>query len=95
MDSDELFRHLRRDHFFCHFCDADGKQVYYDNYDKGLREHFKKEHYLCEEENCVNEQFTSAFRDEIDLKGNMVSRYWNERLFRNSKSVDYLMHTSF
>jgi hypothetical protein len=27
---------------------------------------------LCEEENCVNEQFTSAFRDEIDLKGNCL-----------------------
>ena len=43
--------------------------MYYDSYDKGLREHFKQEHYLCEEGDCVNEQFTSAFRDEIDLKG--------------------------
>ena len=69
VDSDALFRHLRQDHFFCHFCDADGKQVYFDSYDKGLREHFKQEHYLCEEGDCVNEQFTTAFRDEIDLKG--------------------------
>ena len=30
LDNDELFRHLRRDHFFCHFCDADGSQVYYE-----------------------------------------------------------------
>lgn len=29
MDSDELFRHLRRDHLFCHFCDADGFHQYY------------------------------------------------------------------
>ena len=29
VDDDELFRHLRRDHFFCHFCDADGIQEYY------------------------------------------------------------------
>ncbi|KAF8786720.1 E3 ubiquitin-protein ligase ZNF598 like protein [Argiope bruennichi] len=24
MDRDELFRHVRKEHFFCHFCDADG-----------------------------------------------------------------------
>jgi hypothetical protein len=29
MDNDELFRHLRRDHLFCHFCDADGFHQYY------------------------------------------------------------------
>lgn len=35
-----------------------------------LRKHFKGNHFLCEEENCVNEDFTSVFRSEIDLKGN-------------------------
>ena len=29
LDKDELFRHLRREHFFCHFCDADGVNVFY------------------------------------------------------------------
>ena len=29
-DKDELYRHLRRDHYFCHFCDADGIQEYYE-----------------------------------------------------------------
>ena len=29
VDNDELFRHLRRDHYFCHFCDADGLNQYY------------------------------------------------------------------
>lgn len=29
MDNDELFRHLRKDHLFCHFCDADGLHQYY------------------------------------------------------------------
>ena len=95
MDSDELFRHLRRDHFFCHFCDADGKQVYYDNYDKGLREHFKQEHYLCEEGDCVNEQFTSAFRDEIDLKGNFVSRVMTVIKSVPLSSCRYLMHFTY
>ena len=34
-----------------------------------MRIHFRDEHYLCEEGNCINEQFTSAFKSEIDLKG--------------------------
>ncbi|XP_071444405.1 E3 ubiquitin-protein ligase ZNF598 [Hetaerina americana] len=67
MDNDELFRHLRRDHFFCHFCDADGLHHYYSSYEC-LREHYRAEHYLCEEENCVEEKFTSVFRTDIDLK---------------------------
>lgn len=69
MDSDELFRHLRRDHLFCHFCDADGKHLYYSSYDD-LRNHFLEEHYLCEEGDCKNEKFTSVFRTDIDFKGN-------------------------
>lgn len=29
LDKDELFRHLRKDHFFCHYCDADGRNYFY------------------------------------------------------------------
>lgn len=70
-DQDELFKHLRKDHYFCHFCDADGYNFYYDQYDD-LRIHFRKEHFLCEEEDCKDEKFTSVFRSEIDLKGIIV-----------------------
>ncbi|KAI5728761.1 hypothetical protein M8J77_020695 [Diaphorina citri] len=74
MDSDELYRHLRRDHFFCHFCDADGHHYYFNEY-PDLKQHFLKEHFLCEEENCVNEQFTSVFRTEIDLKAHVATTH--------------------
>lgn len=72
VDSDELFRHLRRDHLYCHFCDADGKHEYYNSYDD-LRNHFLEEHYLCEEGECKNEKFTSVFRTDIDLKAHIAS----------------------
>lgn len=29
LDRDELFRHLRKEHYFCHFCDADGSNHFY------------------------------------------------------------------
>nr|CAD7588223.1 unnamed protein product [Timema genevievae] len=72
MDTDELYRHLRRDHLFCHFCDADGFHRYYSSYDF-LRDHFQSEHYLCEEGDCLEEKFTCVFRSEIDLKAHRAS----------------------
>lgn len=36
-----------------------------------LRKHYHDKHYLCEEGNCINEQFTSVFRTSIDLQGNV------------------------
>ena len=29
LDKDELFRHLRREHYFCHLCDADGTNLFF------------------------------------------------------------------
>ncbi|XP_071644247.1 E3 ubiquitin-protein ligase ZNF598 [Temnothorax longispinosus] len=72
MDNDELYRHLRRDHLYCHFCDADGLHQYYSSYDY-LRDHFRQEHYLCEEGVCAEEKFTSVFRTDIDLKAHKAS----------------------
>ncbi|XP_017887495.1 E3 ubiquitin-protein ligase ZNF598 isoform X2 [Ceratina calcarata] len=72
MDNDELFRHLRRDHLYCHFCDADGLHQYYSSYDY-LRDHFRQEHFLCEEGVCAEEKFTSVFRTDIDLKAHKAS----------------------
>lgn len=67
VDTDELYRHLRREHFFCHFCDADGKNQYYKDH-MFLKTHFRTEHFLCEEGDCANETFTGAFRTSIDLQ---------------------------
>lgn len=72
MDNDELYRHLRRDHLYCHFCDADGLHQYYSSYEY-LRDHFRQEHFLCEEGVCVDEKFTSVFRTDIDLKAHKTS----------------------
>ncbi|KAL0278290.1 UNVERIFIED_CONTAM: hypothetical protein PYX00_000148 [Menopon gallinae] len=72
MDNDFLYRHLRKDHLFCHFCDADGHDLYYSSYDY-LRDHFREEHYLCEEGACIDEKFTPVFRTEIDLKAHRMS----------------------
>ncbi|XP_041473607.1 E3 ubiquitin-protein ligase ZNF598-like isoform X1 [Lytechinus variegatus] len=67
-DNDELHRHLRKDHYFCHFCETDGvTNEYYSEYED-LEDHFRSDHFLCEEDKCRTEKFLGAFRSEIDLK---------------------------
>ncbi|XP_059475532.1 E3 ubiquitin-protein ligase ZNF598 isoform X2 [Neocloeon triangulifer] len=72
MDNDELYRHMRRTHHYCHFCDADGFNRYFPTYEF-LRDHFRSDHYLCEEGECKEEKFTSVFRSDIDLKAHRAS----------------------
>lgn len=72
LDRDELFRHLRREHYYCHFCDADGCNEFYRDY-SALAEHFRQDHFLCEEGKCATEEFTGAFRSEIDFKAHIAS----------------------
>lgn len=90
MDNDELFRHLRRDHLFCHFCDADGKHQYYSSYND-LRRHYSEEHYLCEEGDCKHEKFTSVFRSDIDLKAHYAafhSRNLSKAATRQARTLE-------
>lgn len=89
-DVDLLYRHLRKDHLFCHFCDADGQNKFYSEY-RYLRDHFQKRHYLCEEGDCRNEQFTNAFRTDIDLKAHKVNTHGKnlgKQAYREARIVD-------
>uniref|UniRef100_A0A3B5MI60 RING-type E3 ubiquitin transferase n=1 Tax=Xiphophorus couchianus TaxID=32473 RepID=A0A3B5MI60_9TELE len=88
LDNDELLKHLRRDHYFCHFCDADGSQEYYSDY-RYLSEHFRESHYLCEEGRCATEQFTHAFRSEIDYKAHKAAAHSKNRAeARQNRHID-------
>ncbi|XP_068100443.1 E3 ubiquitin-protein ligase ZNF598 [Hyperolius riggenbachi] len=88
LDNDELLKHLRRDHYFCHFCDSDGAQEYYSDY-SFLREHFRESHFLCEEGRCNTEQFTHAFRSEIDYKAHKTSCHSKNRAeARQNRQID-------
>ncbi|XP_029432456.1 E3 ubiquitin-protein ligase ZNF598 [Rhinatrema bivittatum] len=88
LDNDELLKHLRKDHYFCHFCDSDGAQEYYSDYDY-LREHFRETHFLCEEGQCSDEQFTHAFRTEIDYKAHKTSFHSKNRAeARQNRQID-------
>ena len=72
LDNDMLHMHLRKSHFWCHFCESEGKQDYYMDC-HSLKRHFREDHFLCEEGSCKYEVLTSAFGNEIDLKAHRAS----------------------
>lgn len=72
MDAEDLHRHLRKDHYHCHICDPAGFNQFYDSY-LNLREHYRLEHFLCQEGPCREEKFTSVFRSEIDLQAHRMA----------------------
>lgn len=72
MDADELYRHLRKEHLYCHLCDADGRNLYYASH-ATLAHHFRTDHYLCEEGECAGQHLTAVFRSEIDLKAHKAT----------------------
>ena len=65
-DKGALFVHLSKDHFTCHICERDGIRFkYFDKYDS-LEKHFKSQHFICEEKECLEKKFV-VFSNEIDL----------------------------
>ena len=55
--SDELYLHLERNHFSCSICPLDDQRPkYYESYDM-LEVHFRREHFLCEEPECLEAKF--------------------------------------
>lgn len=54
-----------------------------------LSEHFRESHYLCEEGRCSTEQFTHAFRTEIDYKAHKASAHSKSRAeARQNRQID-------
>ena len=72
LDNDTLHAHLRKAHFWCHFCESEGRQDYYCNYPL-LRNHFRSLHFMCEEGPCQQEKFTSVFRSKLDLQAHRAT----------------------
>lgn len=74
LDNDQLHAHLRKNHFWCHICENDGKQDYFKDY-PSLRRHFRVEHFLCEEGHCKEEKFASVFRSKLDLQAHRAGAH--------------------
>ncbi|KAJ3144497.1 hypothetical protein HK101_002662, partial [Irineochytrium annulatum] len=68
---DELYDHCKKAHEQCFLCTRAGvRHQYYINY-PALENHFRSDHYYCEERECMEAKFM-VFASEIDLKAHDV-----------------------
>ncbi|KAF2098683.1 hypothetical protein NA57DRAFT_56330 [Rhizodiscina lignyota] len=75
---DELYAHCRDKHERCHICDRrDGgrSQQYYVDYNS-LEVHFRKDHFLCPDQECLEKKFV-VFENEVDLKAHQLEAHPN------------------
>ncbi|KAM7218859.1 hypothetical protein V8F06_005739 [Rhypophila decipiens] len=90
-DADKLYEHCRNKHERCFICDRrDSRQPhYYLDYD-ALEEHFKKDHFLCYDKECLEKKFV-VFDTEMDLKAHQLSEHGNtlsKDVRRDARVVD-------
>ena len=75
---DELYAHCRDKHERCHICDRREQrrqQQYYINYDS-LEQHFKQDHFLCVDQECLDKKFI-VFESELDLQAHQLQAHPN------------------
>ena len=75
---DELYAHCRDKHEKCHICDRRNparQQQYYVDYDS-LEQHFRKDHFLCPDQECLDKKFV-VFESEMDLKAHQLEAHPN------------------
>ncbi|KAK3400478.1 hypothetical protein B0T20DRAFT_146477 [Sordaria brevicollis] len=90
-DNDKLYEHCRSKHERCFLCDRRDSRSphYYRNYD-ALEEHFKQDHYICQERECLEKKFV-VFDSELDLKAHQLSEHGNslsKDVRRDARVVD-------
>ncbi|KAI9748922.1 MAG: hypothetical protein M1835_001684 [Candelina submexicana] len=89
---DELYVHCREQHERCHICDRGNsgrQQQYFVDYNS-LELHFRKDHFLCPEQDCLDKKFV-VFESEIDLKAHQLHDHPNglsKDARRDARTVD-------
>ncbi|KAI1412464.1 hypothetical protein F5Y13DRAFT_43223 [Hypoxylon sp. FL1857] len=90
-DDDKLYEHCRNKHERCFLCDRqDPRQPHYYRDYNALEEHFKKDHFLCLDRECLEKKFV-VFGSEIDLKAHQLSEHGNslsKDVRRDARLVD-------
>ncbi|XP_073283767.1 uncharacterized protein [Primulina huaijiensis] len=90
----ELYTHMSTEHYICHVCQRQhpGQYEYYKNYDD-LEIHFRRDHFLCEDEDCLGKKFI-VFQSEAELKRHNTLEHGG-RMSRSKRSAALQIPTSF
>ncbi|GAB2282126.1 hypothetical protein Dimus_016682 [Dionaea muscipula] len=90
----ELYTHMSTEHYTCHICQRQhpGQYEYYRNYDD-LETHFRKDHFLCEDETCLAKKFI-VFQSDTELKRHNALEHGG-RMSRSKRNAVLQIPTSF
>lgn len=90
----ELFMHMSTEHFKCFICEKQhpGQYDYFRNYND-LESHFRQEHFLCENENCLEEKFI-VFQTEAEMKRHNTLKHAGN-MSRSQRNAALQIPTSF
>lgn len=71
----ELYDHLHKNHFQCDIClhSLHIENRYYKNY-PDLENHFRAEHFLCEESHCLAKKFV-VFKSHLDFQSHLTQEH--------------------
>lgn len=86
-DDDKLYEHCRMKHERCFICDRRDSRTphYYLDYN-ALEQHFKKDHYLCSNGECMEKKFV-VFESEMDLQAHQLAEHAG-KAGRDARLVD-------
>lgn len=90
----ELYTHMSTEHYTCHICQRQhpGQYEYYKNYDD-LEMHFRRDHFLCEDEMCLAKKFT-VFQSEAEMKRHNALEHGGQ-MSRAKRNASLQIPTSF
>lgn len=76
---------MRKNHFECDIClyQLNVQNRYYKDYND-LENHFRADHFLCEERECLAKKFV-VFKSHIDLQGHMATDHPH---IKTSRKID-------
>ncbi|KAG4277714.1 hypothetical protein FPRO04_06957 [Fusarium proliferatum] len=87
-DDDKLYEHCRMKHERCFICDRrDSRHPHYYLDYNALEEHFKKDHYLCSDRECLEKKFV-VFESELDLQAHQLSDHGGKATGRDARVVN-------
>ncbi|KAJ6400909.1 hypothetical protein OIU84_016350 [Salix udensis] len=90
----ELYTHMSTEHYTCHLCQRQhsGQYEYYKNYDD-LEIHFRRDHFLCDDEECLAKKFI-VFQTESGLKRHNTTDHAGH-MSRSQRNAALQIPTSF
>ncbi|KXJ85912.1 hypothetical protein Micbo1qcDRAFT_190754 [Microdochium bolleyi] len=90
-DADKLYEHCREKHERCFLCDRqDPRQPHYYRDYNSLEEHFRKDHFICLDRECLEKKFV-VFASEMDLKAHQLAEHGttlSKDVRRDARQVD-------